>query len=106
MDKELEEALRVIKIKCHPNSNPSPLIDSALDNIEQALITKSKKELVFDLIKKKCIGNHNLKIVASSDNYSVYCVWFTNTYGEGSPIEQYKLIEEEFDLLKEMLCDE
>lgn len=37
MNKEYLEALKTIKIKCHPNSNPNPLIDSALDTIEQAL---------------------------------------------------------------------
>lgn len=36
MSKELE-ALKTIKIKCHPNSNPSPLVDEALDTIENAL---------------------------------------------------------------------
>ena len=35
--KELE-ALGIIKIKCHPNSNPSPLVDDALNILEQALI--------------------------------------------------------------------
>ena len=37
MSKEYLEALKTIKIKCHPNSNPSPLVDSALDTIEEAL---------------------------------------------------------------------
>ena len=36
MSKELE-ALKIIKIKCHPNSNPSPTVDEALGVIEQAL---------------------------------------------------------------------
>lgn len=36
MEKEFE-ALKTIKIKCHPNSNPSPLVDEALEIIEQAL---------------------------------------------------------------------
>ena len=36
MEKEFE-ALKTIKIKCHPNSNPSPLVGEALEIIEQAL---------------------------------------------------------------------
>lgn len=36
MSKELE-MLKIIKIKCHPNSNPNPLVDEALDIVEQAL---------------------------------------------------------------------
>jgi len=36
MSKELE-ALETIKIKCHPNSNPSPIVDEALEIVEQAL---------------------------------------------------------------------
>ena len=36
MEKEFE-ALKTIKIKCHPNSNPSPLVDEALEIVEQAL---------------------------------------------------------------------
>ena len=37
MNKEYLEAFKTIKIKCHPNSNPSPLVDSALEVVEQAL---------------------------------------------------------------------
>ena len=36
MDKEFE-ALKTIKIKCHPNSNPNPIVDEALEIIESAL---------------------------------------------------------------------
>lgn len=32
-----KEALKKINIKCHPNSNPSPMIDEALDIIEKDL---------------------------------------------------------------------
>jgi hypothetical protein len=31
------EALKTIKIKCHPNSNPSPIVDEALEIVEQAI---------------------------------------------------------------------
>ena len=37
MNKDYLEALKTIKIKCHPNSNPSPLVDEALKVIKQAL---------------------------------------------------------------------
>lgn len=74
-----------------------------LDTIQQALLKSQEQEKVLRIIKEKCIGNHNLGIVTSSDNYSVYCAWFTNTYGVGSPIEQYKLTKEEFELLKEVV---
>ena len=36
MDKEFE-ALKTIKIKCHPNSNSNPIVDEALEIIESAL---------------------------------------------------------------------
>ena len=48
MSKELE-ALKIIKIKCHPNSNPSPLVDEALNIIEQALQKLDKYE---DVLKE------------------------------------------------------
>ena len=37
MSKEYLEALKTIKIKCHPNSNPNPLVDEALNIVKQAL---------------------------------------------------------------------
>lgn len=37
MSKEYSEAFKTIKIKCHPNSNPSPLVDEALEVVEKAL---------------------------------------------------------------------
>lgn len=32
-----KEDLKMIKIKCHPNANPNPMIDEALNNIEKDL---------------------------------------------------------------------
>ena len=40
---DLVEALKIIKIKCHPNSNPNPLVDEALDTVEKAI---QKLELI------------------------------------------------------------
>ncbi len=37
MSKEYLEALKIIKIKCHPNSNPSPVVDEALKVVDESL---------------------------------------------------------------------
>ena len=56
MSKDLE-ALRTIKIKCHPNSNPSPVVDEALKVVEEALqrlesIESSKSSEAFECLKQ------------------------------------------------------
>ena len=58
MSKELE-ALKIIKIKCHPNSNPSPLVDEALNIIEQALQKLDKYEDVFNGTVEKQINMYS-----------------------------------------------
>lgn len=141
MTKELE-ALKTIKIKCHPNSNPSPLVDECLEVIEQslqrleaienaepskaletlknmligngcndsindyvdnlilpikqALINKSKKELVSDIITNKLINYRKFysDFIVSNISYDKYVEYWTN-YG----CEQ--LTEQEFNFLKE-----
>lgn len=50
MSKEYLEALKTIKIKCHPNSNPSPLVDEALDTVEKAL---QRLELIDSAVPSK-----------------------------------------------------
>lgn len=67
-------------------------------NIVMENLTKGQEDTqVLDLIIKKCIGNHNLAIVARSDNYGIYCAWFTNTY-DGTPVPE--LTEAEFEMIK------
>lgn len=72
------------------------LSDEALDTIKQALITKSKKELVFDIVVKKECDMRWLE----------YCIRENKTaeeYNNGLPEYYEKLTEEEFKLLKEVL---
>lgn len=99
------EALKTIKIKCHPNSNPSPLIDEALYIIEKSLkaleIIKEKnvsvwgfRNRVFGYQKKQ---NGNITI---NDTYEYYLNNF-GCYHNGFDIEL--LTEEEFELLRSVL---
>lgn len=49
---EALEKLKTIKIKCHPNSNPSPLVEEALLIVEQALLKAQEQEKVLEIIKE------------------------------------------------------
>ncbi|MBR3208823.1 MAG: hypothetical protein IKF82_01000 [Bacilli bacterium] len=102
MTKELE-ALKTIKIKCHPNSNPSPIVDEALEIIEQALIKAQKQEKkiaeykrVLEIIKKKKVNIDLLYASSNAEQYNdelvrVYGMWF---------VKDRQLTQEEFDTLK------
>ena len=66
MSKEYLEALRTIKIKCHPNSNPSPVVDEALDTVEKALqrlevidnaVSSKASNEALETLKDMLIGN-------------------------------------------------
>lgn len=46
-----KEELRAVKIKCHPNANPNPMIDEALDNIEKDLARLEKQDKILDILK-------------------------------------------------------
>jgi len=51
-----KEAIKTIKIKCHPNSNPTPLVNEALDFIEKQLE-------ILEILKKNHISTHQLVFV-------------------------------------------
>lgn len=73
-------------------------IDKCFDTIEQALITKSKKELAFDIIKEKCV---DVGYVITLFMYKDYNSKMDELWGNEAV--SYYLIEQEFDLLKEVL---
>lgn len=60
------------------------------NTIKQALTTKSKKELAFDLIVKKNVNIASLKVYDLEEYNMIY---------------ENKLTKEEFDLLKEVVCN-
>ena len=110
------EALRKLDIIRHLeigfdkiNGKPITLNDtSGLNIIEKALTTKSKKEQAFDLIVKKLnpLKDHYEKVLLRSIafDYEDYLERFKHRYsGELTRLRKYKLTEEEFDILKEML---
>ena len=75
MSKEYLEALKTIKIKCHPNSNPSPVVDEALEVVEQAL---QRLEFIDNANPSKalerlyCSGNLQLNYVLSDKHKHDY----------------------------------
>lgn len=81
-----QEALKTIKIKCHPNSNPSPLVDNALDIVEKSIkaLEIIKKNFEFGLFET---DKYKVYIYSSDDDYSVV----------------KRISEEEFNILKEVL---
>ena len=86
-----QEALKTIKIKCHPNSNPSPLVDNALDIVE-----KSIKALEIIKGKRIDIESFYTSFIEGDYDYNFYEIRY-GTYGK------YELTEEEFNILKEVL---
>jgi hypothetical protein len=62
-----------------------------LNNIKQALTTKSKKEQAFDIANKKCVDMYKLSI---ADNVVSYNKW--------TEFDEYWLTEEEYNLIKEV----
>ena len=86
-----QEALKTIKIKCHPNSNPSPLVDNALDIVE-----KSLKALEIIKGKRIDIESFYTSFIEGDYDYNFYEIRY-GTYGK------YELTEEEFNILKEVL---
>ena len=94
MSKELE-ALNLIRENLTNKTFRFDLV-GCLDTIEEALITKSKKELAFDIVVKKECDMRWLE----------YCIRENKTveeYNNGLPEYYEKLTEEEFKLLKEVL---
>lgn len=92
---EALECLKRISIKCHPKSDGHTLIDDDLTTIKQELITKSKKELAWEIVVK--YGFMHIHFAMQCKNYDIYLgnMKYSN-------IKEY-LTKEEFNLLKEML---
>lgn len=67
------------------------------NTIKQALIQKSKKEQAWDIVNKKQVDLGWLW-------YCIHeCVNSLNEYNKKMPIDKFKLTEDEFNLLKEVL---
>lgn len=98
MSKEYLEAFKTIKIKCHPNSNPSPLVDEALDIVEQALIKAQEQEKVLKIVFEKRVDMWHLADLLEQ-TYEMYLAFCES---EGYT-KDYILIKKEFDLLKRWL---
>lgn len=64
MNKKLEGALAIIKVKCHPNSNPSPLVDGALEIVEQALLELKAIKDAKPSEAMECVDDINADLVA------------------------------------------
>lgn len=94
---KLLEALKTIKIKCHPKSGLSPLVDEALDVVEQALFKAQKEREALEIIKKKWVDVGLIRGVFSVESYNQ--IYACNHIF--SP--KWLLTEEEFKLLKEVL---
>ena len=96
MSKEIEKALKCLGDICICARL------SALHNlkneeiVKQALTQKSKKELAFDVIKKKGVDVGVLKTDIINEHKDIDC------YNCGV-YEEYQLTQEEFKLLKEVL---
>ena len=75
--------------------------------LEEALTVKSKKEQAFDIIKKKGLGNDNLRLAKETINYEQYldeAILFINKIILDANLEDEDLFtREEYDLLKEVL---
>jgi hypothetical protein len=70
-----------------------------LSTIKQALITKSKKEQAFDIIKEKNVNIGLVTVVGSLEQYN-------QTYVYDNMLNvKWCLTQEEFNLLKEVLND-
>lgn len=88
------DTIRHLEMGFDKNGKPITLNDtSALKIIEKALITKSKKEQAFDIIKTKCVDIDYLK------NDCHFLLVLYNKY----LIDDKQLTKEEYDLLKEVL---
>lgn len=101
MNRELE-ALRIIKIKCRPNSNPSPLVDDALNVVEEAVIKYIKhKKLNSDLINKaeafELIISKNVDVNQIRPNAKA------KDYNSKMPYYRPSLTDDEFKFLKETI---
>ena len=74
---------------------------------EKEISTKSKKEQAFDIIKKKGLGNDNLRLAKETINYEQYldeAILFINKIILDANLEDEDLFtREEYDLLKEVL---
>ena len=78
---EVLEKLKTIKIKCHPNSNPSPLVDESLVIVEQALLKAQEqekenarlKEILINGFKDKNGVFHKQTYLAFIDNEWCIC---------------------------------
>lgn len=93
-DEKLIEALNLIR-KSHWTAlqllgvePPDKDVIKAIEYVEQALTTKSKKELAFDLIKEKDVNIASLKVYDLEEYNMIY---------------ENNLTQEEFNLLKEMV---
>lgn len=92
-----KEDLKMIKIKCHPNANPNPMIDEALNNIEKDLEQKEKQDKVLEIIKKKNVNIGLIKVLSEAKRYN-------QTYVIDNMLNvKWQLTEEEFNLLKKVL---
>lgn len=94
---KLLEALKTIKIKCHPKSDSTPLVDEALDVVEQALRKGRKEHHALEIIKKKWVDVALVRTVFSVETYNQ--IYACNHIF--SP--KWCLTEEEFKLLKEVV---
>lgn len=78
-----------------------------IDSNVQTLTIKSKKEQAWDIVVKKCIGNDNLELVKTCNNYNTYISTALTCVEDGVPCyldtEQDILTKEEFNLLKEVV---
>lgn len=73
-----------------------------LKNIRQSLKAKSKKEQALEIIVAKKVNLYGLKGIIWFSTYTSYKEWF----GTLKYSKKYRLTEEEFSLLKEMLKNE
>jgi hypothetical protein len=62
-----------------------------IEELQQALTTKSKKEQAFDIANKKCVDMYRSE---AADNVASYNKW--------TEFAEYWLTEEEFNLIKEV----
>ena len=93
---EVKQAWAFIKDQM-PNFTFSHLIEEMRESekiVEQALTTKSKKELAWEITVKKNVEIAELKICSNVEQYNSHNVF--NNY--------LPLTEEEYDLLKRYLC--
>lgn len=104
MDKELEALNRIRKshftaMACLGIEKPDNETIEAIEYVEQALTTKSDKELAFDIIVKKRVDIFILKQSLTTKQYNIrYSVIYGSVYKD--------LTQEEFELLKRCLNNE